>query len=149
MKEEQESNLEETLIISIIAVLAVFFRFIIESDLSLALIMYILIFSAIIIIESVLRPLSMRKVEPLQKEPVQHTGKELPHDNMKKIYVGAGSAFVLLVTFYVWAHSFTHTGIIENISQYSEHLLMGGTALIFLWIVCASRKREEVIGQKP
>lgn len=147
MKEEQESNLEETLIISIIAVLAVFFRFIIESDLSLTLIVYILIFSAIIIVESVLRPLSMRKVEPLQKEPVQHTEKEIP-DNMKKVYMGAVFAFVLLVTFYMWAHFFTHAGIVESICQYSEHVLMGGTALTFLWIVFARRKREEIKGQK-
>ncbi len=100
MKEEQESNLEETLIISIIAVLAVFFRFIIESDLSLTLIVYILIFSAIIIV------------------------------------------------FYMWAHFFTHAGIVESICQYSEHVLMGGTALTFLWIVFARRKREEIMSQK-
>ena len=150
MKEEQEGNLEETLVISVIAVLAIFFRFIVESDLSLTLIVFILIFLTIIITESVVKPLlHMKEAEPVQKETIQHSGREFPSKDMKKVYMGALFAFVVLVTFFVWAHSFTHTGPLEHIYQYAEHVLMGGTALIFLWIVYARRKREVIVGQKP
>ncbi|KYK35132.1 MAG: hypothetical protein AYK19_11255 [Theionarchaea archaeon DG-70-1] len=65
--------------------------------------------------------------------------KEVGAQKMKDIYVGAGFAFVILVTFYIWVVYYPHKSV-SFFNQYAEYIFLGGAALLCILVLFARRK---------